>query len=49
MLGQALLDFLDSPERVRMIQQAYRKLRGQLRKDSSRQAADAVLGLLDDA
>jgi lipid-A-disaccharide synthase len=47
-LGQALLDFLDNPERVRAIQQRYRQIHRQLRQGASARAAEAVLALVAD-
>ncbi|WP_428607775.1 lipid-A-disaccharide synthase [Sedimenticola sp.] len=46
-LAQALSELLESPERVGHIQQRYRELHEALQQDSSRQAADAVLSLIE--
>ena len=46
LLGQALLAFLDDPERVRAIQARYAEIHRELRCDASARAAEAVLGLL---
>ena len=45
-LGQALLDYLDSPERVMELEQAFTVIHHDLRRDASRQAAQAVLELV---
>jgi lipid-A-disaccharide synthase len=47
MLGPALLDFLNSPERRAEITMAYRKTHEKLRCNATERAADAVLELLD--
>ncbi len=45
-LGQVLLDFLDDPERVSQLEQAFTVIHHELRRDASRQAAQAVLELI---
>lgn len=46
LLGPSLLNFLDDPERVRAIQARYGQIHRELRRDASREAAQAVLGLI---
>jgi lipid-A-disaccharide synthase len=46
LLGPALLDFLDHPERVREIQEAYAQIHLRLRRNAAHAAASAVLGLI---
>ncbi len=46
-LGQALLDFLDCPERVTQLEQVFTSIHHELRRDASRQAAQAVLELIN--
>lgn len=46
-LGKALMAFLDSPERMADIREAYRRIHRDMRQDSSRKAAEAVLALVD--
>lgn len=46
LLGEALLGFLDDPERVRTIQERYTEIHRELRCDASARAAEAVLNLL---
>ena len=48
-LGAALLNFLDSPERVTQLEQAFTAIHHELRRDASRQAAQAVLELIHGA
>ena len=48
-LGQALLEFLDKPERVTELEQAFTTIHHELRRDASRQAATAVLELIHGA
>ncbi len=45
-LGGALLGFLDAPGEVARIQQRYREIHCDMRRDSSRKAAEAVLALI---
>ena len=45
-LGKALLKFLDSPDRVSDIQQAYHQIHRDMRQNSSHKAAEAVLALI---
>ncbi|PLX61687.1 lipid-A-disaccharide synthase [Sedimenticola selenatireducens] len=45
-LADALSELLESPERVRYIQQRYGELHETLQQDSSRKAAEAVLSLI---
>lgn len=45
-LGQALLDFLDSPERIARIEQDFADIHHDLRRDASRQAAEAIVRLI---
>jgi len=45
-LGEALLSFLDNPERMRQIQERYRQVHQGLRCDSRHRAAEAVLGVM---
>ncbi len=45
-LGSALLGFLESPEQVAKIQQAYHKIHCDMRQNSSHKAAEAVLALV---
>ena len=45
-LGEALMAFLDSPERVASIREAYGRIHGDMRQDSSRKAAEVVLALV---
>ncbi len=47
LLGPAVLDFLRDRERVGEIQSAYREIHGRLRRDAGRQAAAAVLELVN--
>lgn len=47
-LGEALMAFLDDPGRVAAIREAYRRIHRDMRRDSSRKAAQAVLALVDD-
>lgn len=46
LLGPAVLNFLGDRDRVGKIQSAYREIHGQLRRDAGRQAAAAVLELV---
>ena len=46
-LSGALLEILDSPEKVAGLQQVYRRVHAELRQNSSGKAADAVLNLLE--
>jgi lipid-A-disaccharide synthase len=46
LLGPALLNFLDDPNGVREIQARYAEIHRDLRRDASREAAEAVLGLV---
>jgi len=46
-LADALSELIESPERVKQIQQRYQQLHRQLQQDSSRKAAEAVLSLVD--
>jgi lipid-A-disaccharide synthase len=45
-LSKALLELLESPRRMAQIRQIYQQLHQTLRQDSSRKAAEAVLGLI---
>ena len=45
-LGQALLDLIDSPERIARIEQAFSEIHYDLRRDASRQAAAAIVKLI---
>lgn len=45
-LGTALLEILDSPERVMQLEKAFTEIHHELRRDASRQAARAVLELI---
>ncbi len=45
-LADAVLRFLESPERVAAIQARYRELHRQMRRDASQAAAEAVLALI---
>ncbi len=42
-LGPALLEFFESPERVRVLKQRFEKIHASLKNDASARAADAVL------
>ncbi len=42
-LGPALLEFFESPERVRVLKQRFEKIHSSLKNDASARAADAVL------
>ncbi len=48
-LGQSLLDFLDNPERVTQLEAAFTAIHHELRCDANRQAAQAVLELINRA
>ena len=45
-MGQAVLDFLGDPDRGRSVQSVYREIQGLLRRNAGRQAADAILALV---
>ncbi len=46
LLGPALLQFLDDPERVRAIQAEYAQIHRRLRQNAAHEAASAILGLV---
>ncbi len=46
LMGPALLDFLDHPEKVESIRAEYRRIHAELRHNAAREAADAVLELV---
>ena len=46
-MGQALLDFLDNPQRREEVAQRYLEIHRQLRRDSANRAAEAILKLLE--
>lgn len=46
-LADALSELIESPERIKQIQQRYQQLHRQLQQDSSRKAAEAVLSLVE--
>lgn len=48
-LGTAVLEFLDRPERIAAIKQQFTELHHALRRDASRQAADAIVELIGTA
>jgi lipid-A-disaccharide synthase len=46
LLGAALLGFLEDPERTAVIRARYHQIHKEMQRESSRRAAEAVLGLL---
>jgi len=47
LMGPALLDFLDHPEKVESIRDEYRRIHTELRHNAAREAADAILELIE--